>query len=123
MSFDNKLSSLVAKHKELGEKLSSGSLGGKEFASVSKEYSALSPIVEKIEEFRKAQESFAELETLSNDASDKEMQAITIDHPDYGATWRQADYNYFTSENCKKILKDKNIKVITWRELRDKLYR
>jgi predicted glycoside hydrolase/deacetylase ChbG (UPF0249 family) len=54
---------------------------------------------------------------------DKEMQAITVDHPDYGATWRQADYNFFTSEACKKIIKEKNIKVITWREVRDKLYR
>jgi predicted glycoside hydrolase/deacetylase ChbG (UPF0249 family) len=55
--------------------------------------------------------------------NDKEMQSVTIDHPDYGAAWRQADYNFFTSATCKKILKDKNIKVITWREVRDKLYR
>lgn len=54
---------------------------------------------------------------------DKEMRSVTIDHPDYGAAWRQADYNFFTSEACKKLLKDKNIKVITWREIRDKLYR
>jgi len=52
---------------------------------------------------------------------DKEMQSVTIDHPDYGAAWRQADYNFFTSETCKRILKEKNIKVITWREIRDKL--
>jgi hypothetical protein len=54
---------------------------------------------------------------------DKEMQSITIDHPDWGAAWRQADYNYFTSEKCKRLLKDKNIHVITWREIRDKLVR
>lgn len=54
---------------------------------------------------------------------DKEMQAITVDHPDWGAAWRQADYNFFTSEKCRKLLKDKNIKVITWREVRDKLTR
>ena len=52
---------------------------------------------------------------------DKEMQSITIDHPDWGATWRQNDYNFFTSDKCKKLLKDKNIHVITWREIRDKL--
>jgi len=52
---------------------------------------------------------------------DKEMRSVTIDHPDYGAAWRQADYNFFTSETCKRILKEKNIKVITWREVRDKL--
>lgn len=54
---------------------------------------------------------------------DKEMRSVTIDHPDYGAAWRQADHDFFTSEKCKKILKDKNIKVITWREVRDKLVR
>ena len=54
---------------------------------------------------------------------DKEMQAVTVDHPDWGAAWRQADYNFFTSENCKKILKEENIHVITWREVRNKLLR
>ncbi|MDP4262249.1 MAG: polysaccharide deacetylase family protein [Bacteroidota bacterium] len=54
---------------------------------------------------------------------DKEMQAITMDHPEYGAAWRQADYNFFTSDHCKKILKDQDIHVITWREIRDKLTR
>jgi chitin disaccharide deacetylase len=55
--------------------------------------------------------------------NDSEMQAVTIDHPDWGAAWRQADYNFFTSEKCKKILKEQNIKLITWREVRDKLIR
>jgi predicted glycoside hydrolase/deacetylase ChbG (UPF0249 family) len=54
---------------------------------------------------------------------DKEMQSITMDHSDYGAAWRQADYNFFTSENCKKIIMDQNIHIITWREVRDKLTR
>ena len=54
---------------------------------------------------------------------DKEMQAITVDHPDWGAAWRQADYDFFTSERCKKILKDRNIHLVTWREIRDKLVR
>jgi predicted glycoside hydrolase/deacetylase ChbG (UPF0249 family) len=52
---------------------------------------------------------------------DKEMEAITMDHVDYGAAWRQADYNFFTSDNCKKILKDQDIYIVTWREIRDKL--
>ncbi|HEV8513429.1 MAG TPA: polysaccharide deacetylase family protein [Cyclobacteriaceae bacterium] len=52
-----------------------------------------------------------------------EMQAVTVDHPDFGATWRQADYDFFTSEDCKKILRDQKIKVVTWREIRDKIVR
>lgn len=54
---------------------------------------------------------------------DKEMQAITVDHPEWGAAWRQADFDFFTSENCKKLLKEQNVQLITWREIRDKLIR
>ena len=54
---------------------------------------------------------------------DKEMQAITIDHPDWGAAWRQADYDFFTSEKARQLLKENNIQLITWREIRDKLLR
>jgi predicted glycoside hydrolase/deacetylase ChbG (UPF0249 family) len=53
----------------------------------------------------------------------EEMQAITVDHPDWGAAWRQADYNFFTSDSCKKLLEEQGIHVITWREVRDKLLR
>jgi hypothetical protein len=52
-----------------------------------------------------------------------EMQAITIDHPDYGSEWRQADYDFLMSEDCSSIIKEQNIKMITWRELRDKITR
>ena len=52
-----------------------------------------------------------------------EMQAVTLDHPDYGAAWRQADYDFFTSEDCKKILHDQKIQVVTWRAIRDKIVR
>jgi chitin disaccharide deacetylase len=55
--------------------------------------------------------------------NDSEMQAVTIDHPNWGAAWRQADFDFFTSEKCKKVLKEQNIKLITWREIRDKLLR
>ena len=54
---------------------------------------------------------------------DREMQAVTIDHPEWGAAWRQADFNFFTSENCKKLLNEQQIQLITWREIRDKLLR
>jgi chitin disaccharide deacetylase len=52
-----------------------------------------------------------------------EMQAVTIDHPDYGAAWRQADFNFFTSTACRNLLEQQKIKVITWKEIRDKLFR
>lgn len=52
-----------------------------------------------------------------------ELQAMMIDHPDWGSAWRQADLNFFTSERCRKMLQEQNIRVITWREVRDKLVR
>ena len=55
--------------------------------------------------------------------NDSELKAATIDHGDWGAAWRQADFDFFTSENCKKLLKQHNIQLITWREIRNKLVR
>ena len=52
-----------------------------------------------------------------------EMKAVTIDHPDWGAAWRQADFNFFTSTECKKLLLENGIVLVTWREIRDKLLR
>jgi len=52
-----------------------------------------------------------------------EMQAVTIDHAGYGAAWRQADFNFFTSAECRNLLEQQKIKVINWKEIRDKLFR
>jgi predicted glycoside hydrolase/deacetylase ChbG (UPF0249 family) len=52
---------------------------------------------------------------------DDEMKAITVDHPDYGAAWRQADIDFFSSDACKKLLEANNIHLITWKEIKDKL--
>ena len=52
-----------------------------------------------------------------------EMKAVTIDHPDWGAAWRQEDFDFFSSAACKDLLKKNNIVLVTWREIRDKLYR
>ena len=55
--------------------------------------------------------------------NDREMQGVTIDHPDYGAAWRQADFDFFSGDQCKALLQKNNIHLITWREIRDKLVR
>lgn len=54
---------------------------------------------------------------------DTEMNAITEGHIDYGARWRQDDVDFFSSDYCKQLLADEKIKLITWREIRDKLFR
>ena len=48
---------------------------------------------------------------------DAEMQGATINHPDWGAAWRQRDFEFFTSDAFRKLLQENQIKLITWREL------
>lgn len=48
---------------------------------------------------------------------DEEMNAVTAGHDSYHAPWRQADYDFFTSQKAREILKKQNIKLITWREI------
>ncbi|MGZ8869266.1 MAG: ChbG/HpnK family deacetylase, partial [Thermoanaerobaculia bacterium] len=48
---------------------------------------------------------------------DGEMRAIAFDHPAWGSAWRQRDFDFFTSERFRKVLRDNNIKLITWRQL------
>ena len=48
---------------------------------------------------------------------DAEMQGATSDHPNWGAAWRQRDFDFFTSDSFRKLLQENNIKLITWREL------
>jgi predicted glycoside hydrolase/deacetylase ChbG (UPF0249 family) len=59
------------------------------------------------------------IHTAFNDA---EMQGLTIDHPHWGAKWRQEDFDFFTSKNCRKILEKENIKLISWRQIQEAIY-
>ena len=53
---------------------------------------------------------------------DPEMKAITVDHPNWGAAWRERDFQFFTSEAFRKMLDENKIKLITWRDLRKVQY-
>jgi predicted glycoside hydrolase/deacetylase ChbG (UPF0249 family) len=48
---------------------------------------------------------------------DFEMQGITIDHPNFGSEWRQIDFDFFTSSECRAKLKENQIQLITWKEI------
>jgi chitin disaccharide deacetylase len=48
---------------------------------------------------------------------DAEMRGATFNHPDWGAAWRQRDFEFFTSDTFRKLLQENQIKLITWREL------
>lgn len=48
---------------------------------------------------------------------DEEMNAVTAGHDSYHAPWRQADFDFFTSEKAKELIQKNNIKLITWKEI------
>ncbi|GAB4038773.1 polysaccharide deacetylase family protein [Spirosoma gilvum] len=52
-----------------------------------------------------------------------EMRAVTMGYTIYHSEWRQKDFDFFMSPACGELLKKNNIKLITWREIRDKLVR
>ncbi|MCK4466046.1 MAG: polysaccharide deacetylase family protein [Bacteroidales bacterium] len=53
--------------------------------------------------------------------NDDEMQAITIDHPDYGAAWRQRDFDYVISKEFRNLLEKNDIYLVTWKEIQKSL--
>lgn len=52
----------------------------------------------------------------------EEMKAMCIDHPDWGNEWRQKDFDFFTSKSCKELLEKENIKLVTYRQLKEVFY-
>lgn len=49
---------------------------------------------------------------------DAESQAVMVDHPDYGAAWRQRDYDVITSPEFKKALDDNHVILLHWSDLK-----
>ncbi len=47
-----------------------------------------------------------------------ELQALMIDHPDYGSAWRQRDYDVITSPEFKKLLDDNHVILVHWSDLK-----
>ena len=50
---------------------------------------------------------------------DNEMKGITVNHPNFGAEWRQIDFESFTNQNNKAKIKEHNIELITWNDIRN----
>lgn len=49
---------------------------------------------------------------------DAELQAVTVDHADYGAAWRQRDYDLITSPEFKRLLEDNHVILIHWSDIK-----
>ena len=48
---------------------------------------------------------------------DAEMRAATRERDTWGAAWRQRDFDFFSSERFRKLVREQNIKLVTWRQL------
>jgi predicted glycoside hydrolase/deacetylase ChbG (UPF0249 family) len=49
--------------------------------------------------------------------NDEEMKAITSEHPNWGAAWRQRDFDFVTSDAFRRVLQENHVKLVTWREV------
>ena len=73
MSLLQKLDQVVARHAELQAALSGGALDSQKFVAASKEYAELGPLVEAVNEWRKAEQELKDTEAL---AADPDMKAM-----------------------------------------------
>ncbi|WP_417443089.1 polysaccharide deacetylase family protein [Joostella sp.] len=53
--------------------------------------------------------------------NDSEMQGVAFEHPNFGAEWRQEDFDYFTKEKTRALLEKKNVKLVNWKDINNAL--
>ncbi len=49
---------------------------------------------------------------------DTEMQAVTVNHPDFGSAWRQKDLDFVMSQEFKDLLAAHDIRLVSWDQVR-----
>jgi hypothetical protein len=49
--------------------------------------------------------------------ADEEMKAATRERATWGASWRQRDFDFFSSRKFRDLLQQQNIRLVTWREI------
>lgn len=77
MSFEDTLTGIVERHAALGEQLANpDQIASSDFAKVSKEYSDLGQVVEKITEFQEAKQAEVDLAEMIEDEADADMKAM-----------------------------------------------
>ncbi len=78
MSLDAKLDAIIARHAEIGERLSTGEVPSGELAALSKEYSDLTTVAAAIDEARRLQGEAADLEAMLEDDELGELAAAEL---------------------------------------------
>jgi len=46
-----------------------------------------------------------------------EMQAVAVNHPAFGATWREKDLDYVQSQTFSEALEENDIHLVSWKEV------
>lgn len=49
---------------------------------------------------------------------DTELQAVAVNHPDFGSAWRQRDLDFVTSREFRELLEAHDIELVTWKQVR-----
>jgi predicted glycoside hydrolase/deacetylase ChbG (UPF0249 family) len=47
-----------------------------------------------------------------------ELQAVMVDNVDYGAAWRQRDYDFVASPEFKRLLEENHVILVKWKDLK-----
>lgn len=48
---------------------------------------------------------------------DEEMRAATSGQKDWGAAWRQRDFDFFTSDRFRQLLRENGVTLIVWKDI------
>jgi predicted glycoside hydrolase/deacetylase ChbG (UPF0249 family) len=48
---------------------------------------------------------------------DSELQAVMVDHPDFGAAWRRRDFDIVNSAEFKQALQDNHVILVHWKDV------
>jgi chitin disaccharide deacetylase len=48
---------------------------------------------------------------------DEEMRGATADHPDWGAAWRQSDFDMVKSAEFREFLREQGFVMVSWKDL------
>ncbi|MDW3194701.1 MAG: polysaccharide deacetylase family protein [Cytophagales bacterium] len=51
-----------------------------------------------------------------------EMQAVAVNHPDFGSAWRQRDLEALQNQAFKDLIKERNIHLVSWRDIQEAQY-
>ncbi len=50
---------------------------------------------------------------------DTEMQAVAVNHPEFGSAWRQKDLDFVTSQEFRALLEAHYVKLVSWKQIRE----